>query len=130
MGRALLQDSWLPNEGRAFLLCVVPVFSCLYRDVIYLVTTVREVIQAYRYSYIFSRTREKMLIRNGAINVFYFLVSKKRINGGLWVLLYHIQAIIRNAKLYVDCEFMPHHFGVSLSLSLFLSSGGNGFQKC
>ena len=62
--------------------------------------------------------------------MFYFLVSKKRINGGLWVLLYHIQAIIRNAKLHVDCEFMPHHFGGSLSLSLFLSSGGNGFQKC
>lgn len=46
VGRALLQDSWLPNEGRAFLLCVVCVFSCLYRDVIYLVTTVEEVTRS------------------------------------------------------------------------------------
>lgn len=56
VGRALLQDSWLPIEGRAFLLCVVRVFACLYCDVITLLPLyekLREVIQAYRYIHIY-----------------------------------------------------------------------------
>lgn len=67
-----------------------------------------------------------MLIRNGAINVFYFLVLKKRIDGGLLVLLCHIQAIIRNAK---STTWTVNSCGVSLaSLSLFLSLC-DGLQK-
>lgn len=41
------------GQGFFFLLCVVCVFSCSYRDVIYLVTSVREVIQAHRYIHIY-----------------------------------------------------------------------------
>ena len=47
VGRALLQDSWLPpTRAGLFLLCVVLVLSCLYRDVDYLVTTVQEVTRS------------------------------------------------------------------------------------
>lgn len=63
VGRALLQDSWLPNEGRAFLLCVL----CVY-FLVYIVTSftllplskkLREVIQAYRYIHIYFLEPEK-----------------------------------------------------------------------
>lgn len=36
-------------------------------------------------------------------------------------LLCHIQAIIRNAKVHIDCESMPSLVWASLSLSLRLS---------
>lgn len=41
---------------------------------------------------------------------FIFLFRRRGSNGGLQVLLCHIQAIIRNAKLHIDCEFMPSLF--------------------
>lgn len=65
---------------------------CVY-FLVYIVTSftllplyekLRDVIQAYRYIHIyFLEPERKCKIRNGAINVFYFLVSKKRIDGGL-----------------------------------------------
>lgn len=51
--RAPLQVSWLPTRPGPSPVCVVR--SCLYRDVIFLVTAVRykKLIQAYRYIHIY-----------------------------------------------------------------------------
>lgn len=113
---------------RAGLFCCV---LCVY-SLVYIVTSftllplyekLRDVIQAYRYIHIyFLEPERKCKIRNGAINVFYFLVSKEadwwEDCGFSFVSFRQSSGMLNYTSTVNSCLA---GFGVCLSLSLSLS---------